>query len=139
MSCTTSQGSNDVTTVDFVFDSHYEIDSDLATFSGNWTFAGNPGFDVVSIDAEGVISGQDGNGTNCVYSGQVAIIDPELNAYDVEWSYWNCTGDASVLNGVTFNGIGVINTTVNPNELIFGGTGTVQGILTSWILTYEKM
>ena len=86
MFCTISQGSNDVTTVDYVFDSRYEIDSDLATFAGNWTIAGNPGFDVVSIDADGVISGQDGNGTNRVYSGQVAIIDPELNAYDVEWS-----------------------------------------------------
>ena len=137
--CTTSQGSQESVTVDFFYDAHYDVDSDLATFSGDWTFTGNPGFDIVSVDANGIMTGQDGNGTNCVYSGQVSIIDPDFNAYNIEWGYANCTGEASVLNGVTFNGIGAINNIVSPNELIFGGTGTVQGTLISWILTYEKI
>ncbi len=139
ITCATDLGSIDTSTVDLSFDGRYEHDSDLATFAGNWTFSGNPGFDVMSVAADGLISGQDGNGTNCVYGGQVAIIDPEFNVYDVAWGYSNCTGAAAVLNGVTFGGIASINRSTHPDELIFGGTGIVEGVLVSWILTYQKM
>ncbi len=116
----------------------YDLGSDLATFAGTWTTASNPGSDVVNVDSMGVISGQDGSGSGCVYSGQVAIIDARFNAYDVEWTYASCTGPSAALDGATFSGIGTIDNTIMPAEFILGATGIARFNSVSLVLFYES-
>jgi PKD repeat protein len=116
----------------------YDLDSDLAMFAGTWTDSSNQGGDVVSIDALGVITGQDGSGSGCVYSGQVSVINPNFNVYDMEWTYSSCTGQSAALNGATFSGIGAIDDTVMPVEFFLGATGVVQLNEVSLVIFYEK-
>ncbi len=138
VACTTSVGTQSSVTINLNYQTLYDIDSDLAAFVGTWTDSSNPGIDVANVDAMGVIIGQDGSGSGCIYSGQVTIIDPNYNAYDIEWTYSSCVGQSAVLNGVTFSGIGAIDNTVTPTEFILGATGIVQFNEVSLVLFYEQ-
>lgn len=136
--CTTAGGTQSTVTVNLNYQALYDLDSDLAAFVGTWTDSYNPGMDVANVDAMGVITGQDGSGSGCIYDGQVTIIDPRYNAYDIEWTYSSCVGQSALLNGVTFSGIGAIDSTVTPMEFILGATGIVQGTEVSLVLFYEQ-
>jgi len=136
--CTTAGGTQSSVTVNLEYQPLYDLDSDLDAFIGTWTNSFDPGTDVANVDAMGVITGQDGSGSGCIYGGQVTIIDPNYNAYDVEWTYSSCVGEAAVLNGATFSGIGAVDNTVTPTEFILGATGIVQGNEVSIVLFYEQ-
>lgn len=136
--CTFAGGTQSSVMVNLNYQALYEMDSSLAAFSGTWTDSSNPGGDVVNVDAMGIITGQDGSGSNCHYSGQVSIIEPNFNAYDIEWTYSHCMGQAGALNGVTFSGIGAIDNTVSPAEFVFVATGVMPLRDVSWVLFYER-
>lgn len=139
VNCTSSLGNQSSVTVNLAYDTLYDLNSSLGTFAGTWTDASAPGIDIVNVDSLGVIIGQDGSGSNCIYSGQVSLIDANFNAYDVEWTYSSCIGNAAILNGVSFSGIGAIDNTVTPVNFILGATGFVQGNESSLILVYERI
>lgn len=136
--CTTAGGTQSSVTVNLNYQALYDLDSDLAAFVGTWTDSLDPGIDVANVDATGVITGQDGSGSGCIYDGQVTVIDPNYNAYDIEWTYSSCVGESAVLNGVTFSGIGAIDNTVTPTGFVLGATGIVQGNEVSLVLVYEQ-
>lgn len=137
--CTTSMGNQSRVFVFLNYLAQHDLDSDLAIMAGTWTDADNPGIDSISIDAAGVILGQDASGSNCFYNGLVSIIDTRFNAYDFEWTYSNCAGQLAVLNGVMFSGIGAMDFSTNPIHFYFGATGIVQGNPVSLIIAYGKM
>lgn len=86
------------------YDSTYDLDSSLATISGNWL-----GIDDLWVNISG-------NGTlfiqypwsGCVVNGTVTVIDPAYNAYGVTATFASCTGAYAVLNGRTATGLGTI-------------------------------
>ncbi len=103
------------------FDSLYDSGSDLSQIAGNWT---GPTGNVMSIDSNGVISAHD-PASGCAVSGQVTIINASYDAYSASVTYSNCTGSASILNGVTASGLMAIDTTVSPNTLYVGYSAKV--------------
>lgn len=137
--CLTSMGNQSLVFFFLNYDAQYDLGSDLAIMAGTWTDADNPGIDSISVDAAGVILGQDASGSNCFYNGQVSIIDTKFNAYDFEWTYSNCADQSAVLNGVVFSGIGAMDFSTNPIHFSFGATGIVQGNPVSLIIAYGKM
>lgn len=136
--CTTPSGAMSSVAVNLSYQALYELDSSLAAFGGTWTDSSNPGGDVVNIDAMGAITGQDGSGSGCIYSGQVSIVNPDFNVYDMEWTYSSCVGQAASLNGVTFSGVGAIDNTVSPTGFVLAATGVVQRNEVSLVLYYEE-
>jgi hypothetical protein len=123
---TTDKGSVANGTLTLTFDPRYDQASSFAAIAGNYTEAGSSGT-VVTIDANGVISSQDAT-TGCVVNGNATIIDASYNAYAVQATYANCAGAAAVLNGITFNGLATLNTSVSPVQLIAGVTGSGGGV-----------
>jgi hypothetical protein len=116
----------------------YQLGSSLDMLTGTWTDSSDPGADVVNVDATGMITGQDGGASGCVYSGQVTLIDPNYNVYDIEWTYSSCNGD-SELDGATFSGLGAIDNTVSPTEFVLAATGESGfGNPVSLVLFYEQ-
>ncbi len=105
------------------FDPLYNTASSLAAISGNWTGPTNV---VMSISSGGAMFAQD-PGSGCVVNGQVSLINSSYNAYAVSATYANCTGSASVLNGVTATGLAAVDATASPNVLYVGYSATVAG------------
>ena len=138
VACTTNGGSESSVTVNLSYQAIYELDSSLAMITGTWTDSSDPGSDVVNVDATGLITGQDGGASGCIYSGQVTLIDPNYNVYDIEWTYSSCNGD-SELDGATFSGLGAIDNTISPTEFVLGATGESGfGNPVSLVLFYEQ-
>ncbi len=76
-------------TISTTFDATYDRGSDLATIAAVYTtfdIFGDPSS--FTIDAAGDITGQSNSG--CVLNGQVLIIDPLFNTYDVSLDVANC-------------------------------------------------
>lgn len=94
---------------------------------------------VFNINANGVIFEQDPT-TSCVLNGQVTIIDSNFNAYDVSLSVSNCTGAEAILNGSTFTGLAVLDSTAPPpDELVIAVTGAVSGVTFAVILSINRI
>ena len=122
--CTTTLGTVSSDSASFVYNSLYDLDSALSVVAGNYDDEGL----VFNVNANGVIFEQEPI-TGCVTNGQITIIDPNFNAYDVSMSFSSCVAPFDILNGSTFTGLAVYdNTAPPPDELIFGATGAVQGI-----------
>jgi hypothetical protein len=62
--------------------------------------------------------------TGCVLNGTVSVIDERFNMYRVEYVYGACTGEAAVLNNVTFRGLATLDNSARPELLIIGATST---------------
>ena len=96
----TVDGAGTTNDVSMMFDPIYNRSSTLATVVAVYagvTIFGDVGSFV--IDATGVITGQS---PNCVLNGQVSIIDPNFNAYDVQLDASLCGG----LDGM-YDGLGI--------------------------------
>ena len=91
-----------ISTVAMVYDDDYDRPSSLATVAGMYdplrsTIFGNDM--TLEIDANGgTMFTQIANG--CVVSGQVTIIDPMFNAYDVELDITNCGARNGISSGL---------------------------------------
>lgn len=89
------------TTIATTYDAIYERGSSLDTVAGVYTsfdIYGDPSS--FAIDAAGAITAQSNSG--CVANGQVTIIDPLFNAYDVSFDLSSCAG----LDG-SYDGLGI--------------------------------
>ncbi len=118
--CTTSLGGTLSTSVSLTYNSLFDRDSALSVIAGIYEDEGL----VFNINADGVIFEQDPV-FGCVLGGQVSIIDPNFNAYDVSLSVSNCVGQASILNGSTFTGLAILDDTELPEVLFAALTGAV--------------
>ena len=124
VNCTTTLGTTSSASASLTYNAIYDLDSALSVVAGNYDDEGL----VFNVNANGVIFEQEPI-TGCVTNGQITIIDPNFNAYDVSMSFSSCVAPFDVLNGSTFTGLAVYdNTAPPPDELVIGVTGAVQGI-----------
>jgi hypothetical protein len=88
--------------LNLAYQASYDDNSSLARIAG--TYRESHGFltGVLSIASNGRLFLQD-PASGCVLNGQVAVINPDFNAYDFQFSYANCK-DAK-LNGAKFSGL----------------------------------
>jgi len=110
---TTSEGTQDSGTITLAYDEIYERDSSLSTIAGNYATRGTNG--VINVNSNGEVFAQNST-TGCTANGEVSIIDERYNAYRVEWTYSNCAGELSDLNGLTFSGLATLDDTTE-NDL----------------------
>lgn len=83
----------------------YEQASSLNAVAGTWSSA----YGQITIDGAGIVTGLESGGRfgpqgNCVISGQVSLIDPKFNAYDITLSFGSCIESAPE-GGAGGNGI----------------------------------
>ena len=109
----TDGGTASTGTLNLTFDSLYNRTSSLATIGGNYSSNG----ETVTVDSNGNVFAQDPT-SSCVTNGTVSIINATYNAYKVQFSYANCTGQYSVLNGLQFSGMAILDNTQSPEHAI---------------------
>ena len=132
--CTTDLGGAFSNSASLNYDPNYDRDSSLSVIAGNYQDGGL----VMNIAANGVMFEQD-PATGCTINGQVSIIDSAFNAYDVLMTMSNCVGDAAILNGATFTGLGILDNTVIPEHLVVGMTGAVSGVVVSIVISLPRI
>ena len=135
VNCTTTAGLQDQITVTLDYEAIYDSDSSLAAIAGIY---GDGSGVVTDIASDGTIFAQDPV-SGCVTNGQVNIIDPAFNAYDVQFGFSNCTGQLAILNGTSFVGIAILDDTVTPEALIVAATGDVAGTLVSFVSVSQRL
>lgn len=119
------------------YDSVYGEPSSTAIVSGIYTDSDDPQRDSLVIDEFGGITYQDGP-TGCSGNGQIEPVDERFNAYELTFTFSNCSGEDAVINGETFDGLATLDVTADPEELIFGLAGVVQGIEFFIITFYQR-
>ncbi len=135
VNCTTTLGTTSSSSASLNYNAIYDLDSVLSVIAGNYDDDGV----VFNINANGVIFEQDPT-TSCVLNGQITIIDSNFNAYDVSLSVSNCTGAEAILNGSTFTGLAVLDSTAPPpDELVIAVTGAVSGVTFAVILSINRI
>ena len=124
------------------YSADYDVDSSLATISGNFTTAvpvgTPPGSDVLSITSAGVLTYDDTSVTGCMANGTVSIIDGRFDLYAIEFTYANCGGTLSVRNGVQFTGLTSIDRVSSPALMVIAVHGTVLGDPVALLLPYQS-
>jgi hypothetical protein len=95
--------------------------SSLNAVNGNFTDTVTGA--TVAINASGAMSSQDAN-TGCILSGTISTIDTSIDEYEVTYTLASCSGDYAVLSGVTFAGLGYLDTTVSPANLTYAVAGS---------------
>ena len=108
-----------------IFNPIYDRDSALATVAGSYAV-----FDVFgdpasfSVDANGALFSQTASG--CVGNGQVSVVNPQFNGYNISVNVSNCPG----LNG-SYTGLGVMTDAGSGtnNVFLFGIFNTLAAIL----------
>lgn len=118
---TTDAGTTTTGTLNLAFNSLYNQSSSLATIAGNYTDSSTG--TVVTIRSDGTVFAQDAN-TGCVVNGTVSVIDANYDAYRVQVTFANCSGQDAALNGVQLRGLATRDTTVSPARVIAGVSGT---------------
>ncbi|NNC64979.1 MAG: hypothetical protein HKN84_09360 [Gammaproteobacteria bacterium] len=120
--CTTNLGAMFSGSASLTFDAIHDLDSSLAAIAGNYDDEGS----TLTVSGDGAIFEQDPV-TECVLSGQLSVIDPNVNVYAVTTSVDNCVELDAVFNGSTFEGLAILDTDADPDELVFAVTGEVDG------------
>jgi len=80
------------------------VDSSLELVAGNYVVALGEIGGVLNISSQGELFLQD-PASGCVVNGEIAIMNSNFNVYDMRMLFSNCTGEHSILNGVTFGGL----------------------------------
>ncbi|MGA2778918.1 MAG: hypothetical protein ABSF94_15285 [Steroidobacteraceae bacterium] len=105
------------------YNSLYAKPSSLGSIAGSYTVSepnGPSDGSTIAISATGAISGTN-SATGCVLTGQVTVNYPTKDVYQIALSYASCT--EAVLNGIPFTGLGILDTTVTPAQVLIGVTG----------------
>lgn len=105
------------------YDSLYAKASSLTAIAGTYTDSephSPSNGATITISTSGVISGTS-TATGCVLTGQVTVNYPTNDVYAISLSYASCTN--TVLNGIPFTGLGILNAAVTPAEVLIGVTG----------------
>ncbi len=135
VNCTTTLGGTLNTSASLIYNSLYDLDSALSLIAGNYDDLGL----VFNINANGVIFEQDPV-IGCVTNGQITIIDPDFNAYDVSMSISSCVAPFDVVNGSTFTGLAVFdNTAPPPDEIVIAVTGAVAGVTFAIVFALDRI
>lgn len=127
VACMTAAGLHNQITAALSNKALYERASSLATIAGNYQGLK----EVLNIAGDGTLFSQN-PGTGCVANGQVSIIDNAFNAYDFEFTYSNCVGQAAVMNGSSFVGIASLDNSVTPEKLLVAAIGDMDGDVPSF-------
>src|SRR5665213_2712223 len=120
----TDDGTSTSGTITLTFNSLYNAGSSLAAISGNYTEPTSG--DVISVTTGGALSWQDA-ASGCVGNGMISIINANYNAYQVQFKYGGCTGQAAVLNGVQFSGLATLDNSESPEQALIGVSGQGGG------------
>jgi hypothetical protein len=127
---TTTGNSMTTSNWSLTFSSLYDTSSPLSAVSGTYADNGSAvsqGLDPlsgasVSISSTGTLSGQ--NATNgCVLNGTISNSNTSYDVYQASYTYENCTGAYSVLDGVQFTGLADYNPNESPSEIVIAVTG----------------
>jgi len=76
---------------------------------------------VLSINSNGVMTSQSAN-NGCVLNGTLSTSDTAHDVYEVAYTFENCTGNYTVLDGVQFTGLAFLNAS-SPAQLTLAVTG----------------
>jgi hypothetical protein len=133
---TTSAGGRTTSTISLSYDAFYEEDSSLQLISGNYVDALGFYSGILNISSNGTVFLQDPD-SGCVVNGRVSIINPTYNAYNIQFSYSNCTGLDSVLNGATFTGLASYDAA--GGQAIAFVQGTVGGTPFPNVFVFERV
>ena len=60
-------------------------------------------------------------------NGTASVLNASYNAYRMQATYANCVGVDAVLNGVEVSGLGTLDTSTSPQQVIAGVTGQRRG------------
>lgn len=124
----------DNTTIDgswsLTFNSLYNTASSLDTIGGTYTdnlAAVSDGLDPlagssVTISSSGVLYAQ-GSTDDCVANGTITVTNASYDLYQVSYTFANCSGSYTVLNGVSFTGLAELNTSAAPAVMVIAVTG----------------
>jgi hypothetical protein len=123
LSCTTSEGAEFVASTSLTYSQTYERSSGFSVIAGFY----DDDTAVMTVDAGGRIFEQNPV-TGCVINGQVSVLDPDVNVYEVALDYANCFGDSAELNGAAFTGLATLDDSSFPEELIIAATGDVGAV-----------
>jgi hypothetical protein len=106
------------------YDTDHEKDSSLSLVEGVWTVYDdnlNP-FATFTIEADGRFSAQ--NAVGCASLGQISIIDPGYNVYDIESTVSNCAIAGS------YTGLGALGEIASPNDVfVFSVSNDLRALL----------
>lgn len=138
-SCSYPDGSELSTEFQFDASAAYDTPADPGTLAGHWTMSTAPGSDILTIDSGGVLTGQDGSGTNCVYGGLVSVVHPDRSLFVVEWTFSGCTGAHNHYNDVVFDGFAFVDESPAGGRLRIVATGRVDGAVASLVLAYDPV
>jgi hypothetical protein len=88
----------------------------VAALAGTYHPATDPGSEVVTIDANGVVFSQNAT-TGCVVNGSIETVDAAYNVYRLDLTYSSCRDAAVVLNGRSAEGLGYFDSMRTPAVL----------------------
>jgi hypothetical protein len=108
----TATGGGSSSTINWTLDPVYNQGSALSLVAGTWAM---PGGSAATIGDSGTISGRDAT-TGCTISGRVSVNSPTVDLYNVVARYSGCTGASATLNGLALSGLGMLDTSVSPNQ-----------------------
>ncbi len=112
-----SEPPTDTGTVNLFYDSLYERSSDLTKLASVWTDSAADFTLTLTISPDGFLTGSDSDG--CNYTGQVSIIDPDFNAYDLTLQIAS-TGGTCGLTGGAYQGLmTLVDTVTEEDTLVF--------------------
>lgn len=120
----TSAGNTSTATVNLTFNSQYNMASSLARIAGNYRDTATNA--VITVSSSGVVFSQDAV-TGCVVNGTISLINTSYNAYRVHYSFANCTGPSSYLNGTVADGLGTIDASTSIDQAIIGVVNYTAG------------
>ena len=130
LSFTTTDNSMTTSNWSLTFSSLYDMSSTVSALIGTYTDSGSAvtqGLDPlsgasVSISSTGVLSGQN-SANGCVLNGTISNSDTSHDVYQVSYTYENCTGAYSALDGVQFTGLADYDPNESPSGIVIGVTG----------------
>jgi hypothetical protein len=94
--------------------------SSLSAITANYTDTASGS--MVTISGSGAMTGQN-PANSCVLNGSVTVINSAYDIYQVSLTYEDCTGTYTVLNGVQFTGLAVLNPNSSPEQVTIAVTG----------------
>lgn len=120
--CRGSQEEEVLTTLSLEYDPRYERSSSLEQVAGNYQLDFGS---VLNIAGDGMIFSQDGR-TGCMTIGEVKIIDPRFNVYEIEMIFIECPGVDRLVYHETLFGIAMLDETFTPERLIFSVSDVIE-------------
>lgn len=118
--CMSTAGTSTQVTAALVFNTLYHRDSSLATITGLY----DDNRDVLDINSAGVLFEQDAS-DGCTFNGQVSVIAPAFNLYQIAFVVANCDANSDELNGTSWTGLATLDNNSSPEELFFSVVGNV--------------